>query len=59
MQVVSGPFQKPTVHFEDPDAMCLEKEMDKFLTWFRNKDNTDPIIRSGIAHLWFVIIHPF
>ena len=59
MQVVSGPIGREKVHFEAPSAECIEKEMDIFLAWLAREDNTDPIIRAGIAHLWFVTIHPF
>lgn len=59
MQVVSGPIGKEMVHFEAPDAERLEKEMEAFLAWLAGEDDTDPVIRAGIAHLWFVTIHPF
>ena len=59
MQVVSGPIGKEKVHFEAPDADRLEKEIQAFLKWFGNGDDIDPVIKAGIAHLWFVTIHPF
>ena len=59
MQVVSGPTHKEKVHFEAPSAARLKKEMREFLAWFDNGDDTDPVIKAGIAHLWFVTIHPF
>ncbi len=59
MQVVSGPIGKEQVHFEAPTADRIETEMDAFFEWMAGKDNTDPVIRAGIAHLWFVTIHPF
>ncbi len=59
MQVVSGPIGKEKVHFEAPGADRLEKEMQAFLAWFENGDDTDSVIKAGIAHLWFVTIHPF
>lgn len=59
MQVVSGPIGKEKVHFEAPSAERLEKEMEAFLSWLASEDGTDPVIRAGIAHLWFVTIHPF
>lgn len=58
MQVVSGPIGKEKVHFEAPTAERLEKEMAAFLAWLAREDDTDPVIRAGIAHLWFVTIHP-
>ena len=59
MQVVSGPIGKEKVHFEAPSAERLEKEMQTFLAWFNKKCDLDPVLKAGIAHLWFVTIHPF
>ena len=59
MQVVSGPSGREKVHFEAPEAGRLEAEMETFLTWFNAADATDVVLRSGIAHFWFVTIHPF
>jgi Fic family protein len=59
MQVVSGPIGRQTVHFEAPPAPQLELEMHRFLEW-ANRTSTEPaIIKAGIAHLWFVTVHPF
>lgn len=59
MQVVSGPIGRENIHFEAPPADRLEKEMTAFLDWFNGDDGTDPVLRAGIAHFWFVTIHPF
>lgn len=59
MQVVSDAYGKERVHFEAPAAPHLQKEMSLFLKWFNGDDKTDPVLRSAIAHLWFVTIHPF
>src|SRR5580700_5258356 len=59
MQVVSGPVGKEKVHFEAPKAPRLAKEMTAFLDWFNNGPEVDPVLKAGIAHLWFVTIHPF
>lgn len=59
MRVVSGPAGKEKVHFEAPDAGRLEKEMQVFLGWFDNGHEIDPVLKAGIAHLWFITIHPF
>lgn len=58
MQVVSGPLGKERVHFEAPEAETLDREMAAFLAWFE-ADNIDLVLKSGVAHLWFVTIHPF
>lgn len=59
MQVVSGAMGKEKVHFEAPEAERLKKEMSNFLKWFNAADSTEPVLKSAIAHLWFVTIHPF
>lgn len=59
MQVVSGPLGRERVHFRAPDAARLEPEMARFLEWFNAPPTTDPVLRAGVAHLWFVTIHPF
>jgi Fic family protein len=59
MQVVSGPIGKERVHYEAPVAPRLRGEMKKFLDWFEKESSTDLVIKAGVAHLWFVTIHPF
>ena len=58
MQVVSGPMGKEHVHFEAPMADRLDGEMKAFLDWFETPNDTDLVLRAGLAHLWFVTIHP-
>jgi Fic family protein len=59
MQVVSGPYGRERVHYEAPAAPRVDEEMAAFLRWLNASDGTDLVIKSGIAHLWFVTIHPF
>lgn len=59
MQVVSGGFGREKIHFQAPDAILLEKEMNQFLDWFSNEKTLDPVLKAGIAHLWFITLHPF
>src|SRR6266545_6004550 len=59
MQVVSGPMGRERVHFEAPAASQLDNEMKAFLDWFNGEASVDPVLKAGIAHLWFVTIHPF
>ena len=59
MQVVSGPIGREKVHYEAPSAPRLSHEMQKFLLWLESDKDTDPVIAAGIAHRWFVTIHPF
>ena len=59
MQIVSGPIGRETVHFEAVDAKGIDDEMEAFFDWFNTSKNVDPILKSAIAHFWFVTIHPF
>ncbi len=59
MQVVSGPLGRQRVHFQAPDAERIAGEMNRFLAWFNNDSAIDPVLKSGVAHFWFVTIHPF
>lgn len=62
MQVVSGRLDRPTVHFEAPPRAGLEQQLADFLDWFersRSDASLDPLLRAGIAHFWFVTLHPF
>jgi len=59
MQVISGPFGREKVHFEAPSADRIDQEMKLFLNWFNEPNSIDPILKAGVAHLWFVTIHPF
>ncbi len=59
MQVVSGPVGREHVHFEAPAAARINREMTAFLEWFNKPADTDEVLKAGLAHLWFVTIHPF
>lgn len=62
MQVVSGRLDRPTVHFEAPPRWGLELALIEFLEWFeasRAHTALDPLLRAGLAHFWFITLHPF
>ncbi|NHV32152.1 Fic family protein [Burkholderia sp. D-99] len=59
MQVVSGPIGRQRVHFEAPPAPRLADEIGRFLAWFNAAPVEPLLIRAGLAHLWFVTLHPF
>ena len=59
MEVVSGPVGKEHIHFQAPPAKRLDAEMQAFLGWFNANADIDPVLKAGLAHLWFVTIHPF
>jgi Fic family protein len=59
MQVISGPAGRERVHYEAPKAARVADDMKAFLSWFNGQVGIDPVLRAGVAHLWFVTIHPF
>jgi len=59
MQVVSGAMGKEKVHYQAPDSDIVGLEMKRFLDWFNANQDIDPVLKAGIAQLWFVTIHPF
>jgi Fic family protein len=59
MQVVSGPMGKEEIHYQAPPAANIDKEMKTFFEWLNNKYDVDLALKAGVAHLWFVTIHPF
>lgn len=59
MQVVSGPDHRRKVHFQAPPANALAAQMDVFLAWANHATNEPALVKAGLAHLWFVTLHPF
>jgi Fic family protein len=64
MQIISGPIGNPNIHFEAPPSAVVDKEMEGFVNWFNDnaphgKTALPALTRAGIAHLYFVTIHPF
>jgi Fic family protein len=64
MQIVSGAVYAPKVHFEAPPSSAMMPEMDRFIAWFNDtapegKSPLPALLRAGMAHLYFVSIHPF
>lgn len=59
MQVVSGPIGRQHVHYEAPPAQHLAAEVTRFLSWLNSETVEPPLIKAGLAHLWFVTLHPF
>jgi len=62
MKVLSGPMGREKIHYIAPPAARLQDEMTAFLDWFNTdlpEDCPDPLLKSALAHLWFVTIHPF
>jgi Fic family protein len=59
MQVLSGPVGRQRIHFEAPPAKQLETETATFLKWANASRGEPPLTKVGLAHLWFVTLHPF
>lgn len=59
MQVVSGRTGREKVHFLAPPRDQLDADLERFLHWFRAPAEMDGLVRAGLAHLWFVTLHPF
>ena len=60
MQVVSGGIGKEVLHFEAMPSSCVGNEMNQFLTWWKTSlGKIDGLLRAGLAHFYFVTIHPF
>lgn len=60
MAVVSGAVGRERVHYEAPPAERVEEEMGRFLAyWAAPSPDLDGLLRSAVAHFWFVAIHPF
>jgi Fic family protein len=59
MQIVSGPVGKEKVHYIAPPSSQLQEEMNQFLFWVNDANETEPILKAGIAHLWLITLHPF
>lgn len=60
MQVMSGRLDRPTVHFEAPPRDGLDAQLAAFIKWFNGDSHAlHPLLRAGVAHFWFVTLHPF
>jgi Fic family protein len=59
MNIVSGAIGKEKVHYTAPDAERIPSEMAAFIEWFNAMGEMDPILKAALAHIWFVLIHPF
>ncbi|WP_319783001.1 Fic family protein [Oceanisphaera sp. IT1-181] len=62
MQIVSGPIDKPKVHYQAPARGHIDAELKLFIHWFNQSLQDpllDPIARAAITHLWFITLHPF
>lgn len=57
--IVSGIFGRERIHYIAPSPERVDEEMAHFLNWFNSQENINSVIRSAIAHFWFVSIHPF
>ena len=65
MQIVSGArIDSKRVHYEAPPSDIVPKEMHAYMDWYNrlhfNANEKDSILaKSGVAHFYFLAIHPF
>ncbi len=59
MQVISVGIGKERVHFQAPDSVTIEQEIQRFLDWYNQENQLDLVLKASVAHLWFITIHPF
>ena len=57
--IISGMFGREKIHYIAPSPERVENEMQRFIAWFDSEESVSSVIRSAIAHFWFVSIHPF
>jgi len=59
MRIVSGAIGRETVHYVAPPKAKLDGEITRFFAWLNTENEPEPLLKAGIAHLWFIMIHPF
>lgn len=60
MYVVSGKIPgKEVIEYTAPAPERTPIEMEKFLNWVNTEEEIDPVLKAGVAHIWFLLIHPF
>ena len=60
MQIVSGAIGRERVHYEAPPRERLDAEMKSLLVWFNKPpQDLDGLLRAGLAHAWFELVHPY
>jgi Fic family protein len=59
MKIVSGAWEKEKLHYIAPPSILVEELMSNFLIWLNSKNEKNIFYKASIAHLWFVLIHPF
>lgn len=60
MQVLSGAIGRERLHFEAPPRDQLERQLEAFLDWVASPPaQLDGLLRAGLAHLWFLTLHPY
>ena len=61
-QLMSDPIDTQALIFEAPPKAILRAEIEQLINWFKisqHDESIDPILRVGLAHLWFMNLHPF
>jgi len=58
MKVVSGAIGHEKIHYLAPPQNKIIDDINHLLSWCKQSDE-NIYIKSAIAHLWFVIVHPY
>lgn len=59
MNVVSGAIGKEKIHYTAPSPDLVNQLMSEFINWLDSEKEIEPLLKAGIAHIWFLTIHPF
>jgi Fic family protein len=59
MLVVSGAMGKEKIHYEAPPSDRIADEVRLVVQRLKEESTIEPLLKAGIAHLWFINIHPF
>ena len=60
MQVLSSAIGRERLHFEAPPRDQLKEQLEAFLDWVASPPaQLDGLLRAGLAHLWFLTLHPY
>lgn len=58
--VVSHQGHEEVIEYEAPPPERVNADAERFIAWFNGDSLTlPPLVRGGLAHLWFETLHPF
>ena len=59
IEVLASSYKNQEVLYEAPPFEQVPQKMEEFLVWVNTPSTLPNTVRSAIAHLWFLSIHPF